>query len=87
MCVCAASRDAGESSREASRLELRGEVLYTTSKAQGSFNRHLTTTLLIYNTITSEGECSGYVINRYSGGAWIEPRKKYRLATVFLCFI
>ena len=74
--VCAAPRDTGESSREASRLELRGEVLYTMSKAQGSCNRHLTTTLLIYDTITSEGECSGYVIDRYSVGTWIKSRKK-----------
>jgi len=80
--TCAAPRDAGESSREVSPLELPGEVLYTTSKAQGSFNRHLTTTLLINDTITSEGECSGYVIDRYSGGTWIEPRKNYRLTRV-----
>lgn len=52
--LCAAPCDAGESSREASRLELRGEVFYTTSKSQASFNRYLTTTLLIYDTITSE---------------------------------
>jgi hypothetical protein len=80
--MCAAPRDAGESSREAPRLELRGEVLNTTSKAQGSFIRHLSTTLLIYDTITSEGECSGYVIDRYSVGTWIESRKKYWLTRV-----
>lgn len=82
--MCAAPRDAGESSREASRLEVRGEVLHTTSKTQGSFNRHLTTTYLICDTITSEGERSGYVIDRYAGGTWTEPRKTYQLTRVFL---